>query len=93
MIRHICMFKLKNREDLPAVRDRAESLRSIPQIRAFRLVENDPRTPESNYDFSLILDFDSVDALNAYSVCPTHVAFGSFLTPLRELRACFDYEF
>ena len=34
-----------------------------------------------------------IEGLNAYQIHPTHKAFGAFITPLRESRACIDYEF
>ena len=93
MIRHICMFKLKDKADLPMILERAQTLREIPQIRSFLVVTNDPRTPEKNYDLSLIFDYDSVEDLNIYRDSEIHRAFGRFITPLRDLRACIDYEF
>ena len=95
MIRHICMFTLK--EDKAAntaefVR-RAESLKAIPSVRAFSVVTNDPRMPANNYNVSLIIDFDDVEGLQAYQVSPEHVAFGQFVGMVRIDRACIDYEF
>ena len=72
---------------------RAESLRVIPSVRRFEVVTNDPRTPESNYNVSLIIDFDDVAGLDAYRVSPEHVAFGQFVGTIRIDRACIDYEF
>ena len=93
MSRHICMFKLKNKDDVPAVLAKTVTLEEIPQIRSFLVVTNDSRTPEKNYDLSLIFDFDSVEDLNIYRDSEPHLAFRQFITPLRELRACIDYEF
>lgn len=93
MIRHICMFKLKNKSDVPTVLAKVVSLEDIPQIRNFLVVTNDSRTPEKNYDLSLIFDFDSVEDLNVYRDSALHQAFRAFITPLRDLRACIDYEF
>ena len=93
MIRHICMFKLKNKDDVPAVLAKTVTLEEIPQIRSFLVVTNDSRPPEKNYDLSLIFDFDSVEDLNIYRDSEPHLAFRQFITPLRELRACIDYEF
>ena len=39
-----------------------------------------------------IFDFDSLDNLNAYQVCPEHVAFGQFVGAIRIDRACIDYQ-
>ena len=95
MIRHICMFTLKEDKAANAAEfvHRAESLRVIPSVRRFEVVTNDPRTPENNYNVSLIIDFDDVAGLDAYRVSPEHVAFGQFVGTIRIDRACIDYEF
>lgn len=96
MIRHICMFKLKNEnkdENIAEFLERAQSLKEIPQLRRFEAVHNDKRTPDSNYDVSLIFDFDSVEDLNVYQTSPVHVKFGGFVASVKEARACIDYEF
>ena len=95
MIRHICMFTLKEDKEANAAEfcRRAESLRVIPSVRSFAVVRNAPRTPEGNYNVSLIIDFDDVEGLDAYRVSPEHVAFGQFVGTIRVDRACIDYEF
>lgn len=95
MIRHICMFTLKEDKAANAAEfvRRAESLKAIPTVRRFEVVTNDPRTPENNYNVSLIIDFDDVAGLDAYRVSPEHVAFGQFVGTIRIDRACIDYEF
>lgn len=94
MIRHICMFTLKEDRGANAAEfcRRAEALKAIPTVRSFAVVRNDPRTPASNYDVSLIIDFDDVAGLNAYQTSPEHVAFGQFVGTIRIDRACIDYE-
>ena len=93
MIRHICMFTLKEDKAANAAEfcRRAQSLRAIEGVRAFEVVCNDPATPASNYDVALIIDFDTVEALTAYQVSPVHLAFGEFVFTVRESRACIDY--
>lgn len=96
MIRHICAFKLKeeNREaNIAEFLKRAESLREIPEIRAFEAVKNAEGLPESNYEVSLIFDFDSKEDLFSYQANPIHIEFGKFVGTIRESRACIDYEF
>lgn len=95
MIRHICMFTLKEDKSANAAEfcRRAESLRAIPSVRTFQVVTNAPGTPASNYDVSLIIDFDDVEGLTAYQVSPEHVAFGQFVGTVRIDRACIDYAF
>lgn len=96
MIRHICMFKLKeeNKEkNLQEALTRLEELREIEQIQKFEVVTNAEGTPENNYDLSLIFDFVSIKDLKEYQNHPKHIAFGKFISGIREARACIDYEF
>ncbi len=96
MIRHICMFKLKEdhkSENLQAFVTNAQSLREIEQLRGFQVVCNAQGMPESNYDVSLIFDFDNAEDLDAYQAHPIHRAFGAFVSQVREARACIDYYF
>ena len=96
MIRHICMFKLKdeNKEaNLKEALRRLEEMREISLIVTFEVVTNAAAAPDSNYDLSLIFDFKNMDDLNAYQKHPMHVEFGKFITAIRESRACIDYEF
>lgn len=96
MIRHICMFKLQEenkKSNLEEALKRTTILRDIPQIRNFEVVVNSEEAPESNYELSLIFDFDSMDDLNEYQKHPNHIEFGNFIKSVRENRACIDYEF
>ena len=96
MIRHICMFKLKdeNKKDtLQEMLVRVQTLRTIEQVRGFEVVCNAADMPESNYDVALIFDFDNAQDLQTYQDHPTHKAFGAFIGQIRESRACIDYEF
>lgn len=96
MIRHICMFKLKeeNKDNhLKMILEKVQELKKIEEIKGFNVVVNSPDAPEQNYDLSLIFDFDSIEALKTYQKHDIHVQFGKFITPLRDLRACIDYEF
>lgn len=96
MIRHICMFKLKEEnkaENLAEMIARAQSLYAIESMRSMEVVTNDPATPDSNYDICLICDFSDVEGLNAYQASPIHVAFSQFVGNIRESRACIDYQF
>jgi len=96
MIRHICMFKLKEenkQNNLEELLVRVQSLRSIEQLRGFDVVCNAAGMPDSNYDVALIFDFDNAEDLQTYQDHPTHKAFGTFIGQVRESRACIDYAF
>ena len=94
MIRHICMFKLKEEnkaENLLELTVRVQSLQDIEQIRRFEVAFNSADMPDSNYDVALIFDFETAEDLEAYQNHPSHKAFGAFITQIRESRACIDY--
>ena len=95
MIRHICMFTLKeeNKEsNIIEFLERAESLKQLEMIKKFVAVRNVENTPASNYDVALIFDFDSVEALDEYQKAPVHLEFAKFVGSVRVDRACIDYE-
>lgn len=96
MIRHICMFKLKeeNREEnLKKALEKLEKMKDISLIKRFEVATNYRNAPESNYELALIFDFENMDDLNEYQKHPVHMEFGKFITEVRESRACIDYEF
>lgn len=96
MVRHICMFQLKEEEkekNIKEALERAQFLKEIPYIKKFEVVTNSSKAPQNNYDLSLIFDFESIEDLNEYQKHPNHLAFGKFITSVRENRACIDYEF
>ena len=96
MIRHICMFTLKGENKEATISEfveRAQKLRELEMIKRFEVVTNVVGTPESNYDVSLIFDFDNIEALDEYQKSAIHVEFGKFVGSVREQRACIDYEF
>ena len=95
MIRHICMFTLKeeNKEsNIIEFLERAETLKQLEMIKKFVAVRNVENTPASNYDVALIFDFDSVEALDEYQKAPIHLEFAKFVGSVRVDRACIDYE-
>ena len=95
MIRHICMFTLKEENKESNINEflkRAETLKQLEMIKGFNVVRNVENTPASNYDVALIFDFDSVEALDEYQKAPTHLEFAKFVGSVRVDRACIDYE-
>ena len=94
MMKHIVMFKFQAEangktamENAAAAKEKAEQLPAqIPQLKKLEVRLNSPSA-------ALICDFETMDALNTYQVHPAHVAFGQFIKPLREARACIDYEY
>lgn len=95
MIRHICMFTLKEENKEANKKEffkRAESLKAIETIKRFEVVGNSDEAPSSNYDVALIFDFENLADLNVYQKSPIHLEFAEFVFAVREGRACIDYE-
>jgi len=96
MIRHICMFTIKEENKKESIAEfirRAESLKALPQLKGYSVVTNAPGTPESNYDVALIFDFDNAQDLDIYQKSDLHVEFGKFVATIKKDRACIDHEF
>ncbi len=101
MVKHIVMFKLKAEfqgktaaENAKEAQGRAKKLESlIPALEKMEVVCNSPAADGSNYELALICDFKDMAGLDAYQKHPEHVEFGKYITPMRESRACIDYEY
>ena len=95
MIKHIVMWKFKEdkREEMLEFRERLLALKpQIPEIRAMEVGIN-INPSERSYDAVLVSEFDSMEALNAYSTNPLHVAVSDFCKTIRTASASVDYEF
>ncbi len=99
MIKHIVMFKLKDADGKTEYENALEAqkrfdsvIAEVKELKKAEAVINSKDAPESNYTIVLVCEFDDIAALNAYQVHPAHLAFGKYITPLRESRACIDYE-
>ncbi len=94
MVRHIVMFKLKEGADAAEARRKAEQLKGeIPSVEKMEVVCNSPGADAGNYELALICDFKGMEELDAYQKHPKHVAFGAYISQVRESRACIDYEY
>lgn len=94
MIRHICMFTLKeeNKEtNIAEFMKQTEQLKMLDMLKSISCCKNAPETPTSNYDVALIFDFDTVEDLNEYQGSKHHLEFGEFVSSVRLQRACIDY--
>ena len=94
MIRHIVMWKFKEeeQENMLVFRDKLLALKGqIPEIRAMEVGIN-INPSERSYDAVLVSEFDSLEALKAYSVNPLHVAVSEFCKTIRTASVSCDYE-
>ena len=95
MIKHIVMWKFKEgeRENMLLFRDKLLALKGqIPEIRAMEVGIN-INPSDRSFDAVLVSEFDSLDALKAYSTNALHVAVSEFCKGIRTQSASVDYEF
>lgn len=95
------MFKLKEEANGKTAQENLEGAlellknfeQEIPSLVHFEARTNSAEAPESNYELALVCDFNNIEGLNEYQVHPVHKNFGAYITPVREIRACIDYEY
>lgn len=94
MIKHIVMWKFKEgeQENMMIFRDRLLSLRGkIPEIRSMEVGIN-MNPSDRSFDAVLVSEFDSLEALRAYSANPLHVEVSAFCKSIRTASHSVDYE-
>lgn len=95
MIRHIVMWKFKEgeQENMLLFRDRLLALKGkIPEIRSMEVGIN-INPSDRSFDAVLVSEFDSLEALKAYSTNPLHVEVSNFCKTIRTSSVSCDYEF
>lgn len=95
MIKHVVMWKFKEGEyeNMLLFRERLLSLKGkIPEIMAMEVGVN-INASDRSFDAVLISEFDSLDALKAYSANPLHVEVSKFCKSIRTQSVSVDYEF
>jgi heme-degrading monooxygenase HmoA len=99
MIKHIVMWKLKDRAEgadrasnaLEMKRRLDACANVVPGILKFEVMLAQPGL-EATYDVVLYSEFADKEALAAYAAHPTHKAVAPFIGAIREARQCMDYE-
>lgn len=93
MIKHIVLFKLKDRS-AENIERTAQVLRDMEgKIEVLRSIEVgiDVLHSERSYDIALTTSFDSMDDLQAYQVHPVHQKVIEYMTSVRESSISVDY--
>ena len=103
MIAHIVL--LRPRDSLTAEQKRAaldllsHSAASVPGIARFRIgkrlrhgLPGYEQDMVQDYEFALILEFESVDALTAYLTAPAHGVLGQLFTSATSAALAYDYD-
>lgn len=97
MIKHIVMFKLKG--DAKARRAAAEAFRDaltslpaqIPCLESMEVGLN--ANPAESWDVVLTAVVPSMTDVAAYASHPAHLAAAAIIAPVKDSRACVDYEY
>jgi len=97
MVKHIVTFKLRGTEDERRAASQAfsDALMALPaQIDVLKSMEVGINSnPAEDWDVVLTAVVENMADVNTYAKHPAHVAAASIIAPLKESRACVDYEF
>jgi len=92
MIKHIVMWKLKDKADAPAIKDKLEALAGkIPGLLNIE-VGIDFLASEQSADVVLYTELESRAALEAYQTHPEHQAVVPMIKAAAIARTVVDYE-
>jgi len=98
MIRHVVTWKLSATDEATRTADAAAIVAVlaalpplVPSIRALTVGQN-MLNPGTNWDVTLVADFDDVEGLVAYQVHPDHVAVASTIGPRVSQKVTADIE-
>ncbi|WP_431074203.1 Dabb family protein [Microbacterium phyllosphaerae] len=98
MIRHVVTWKLAAEDTGERAEQAAEVARRlnaldgvVPQLRSISAGAN-AAYPDSNWDVTLVADFDSIAALEEYQVHPAHEEVVAYVRSVVASRAAVDFE-
>jgi hypothetical protein len=98
MIRHVVSWKLAAEDDAQRAEQAAEVARRlnaldgvVPQLRSISAGAN-VAYPDTNWDVTLVADFDSIAELEAYQVHPAHEEVVAFVRSVVASRVAVDFE-
>ena len=91
MIKHIVMWRLKDRADGTEAKERLEALNdSVEAISHLEVGINEANSPAA-YDLVLYSEFENTEALENYVNHPDHLRVVSFMKQIVSERAVVDY--
>jgi len=98
MIRHVVTWKLAAEDAGERAAQAAEVARRlnaldgvVPQLRSISAGTN-AAYPDTNWDVTLVADFDSIAALEEYQVHPAHEEVVAYVRSVVASRAAVDFE-
>lgn len=92
MIKHVVMWKVKNREDIPALREKLKSMKGkVPSLIDLE-TGTDVVRGEKSWDLVLISTHRDREALDTYQDDPFHGGVKEYVGPRVTDRASVDFE-
>lgn len=98
MIRHVVSWKLAAEDAGQRAEQAAEVARRlnaldgvVPQLRSISAGAN-VAYPDTNWDVTLVADFDSIDALEEYQVHPAHEEVVDYVRSVVAARVAVDFD-
>lgn len=96
MVKHIVSFKFKGEPELrrKVAEDFKAALLALPEkIDVLRLMEvGINENPAETWDLVLVAVVDTMADVDVYAKHPAHVAAASLIGPVKDQRACVDFE-
>ena len=96
MVKHIVSFKLQGTAEarLDAARRFKDALLALPgQISVLESMEvGINENPNEDWDIVLTATVPAMADIDVYAKHPAHVAAAAIIAPLKEARACVDFE-
>lgn len=100
MIRHIVMLSFideanghSKEENIEIIRAMTIALpKKINTIRGIETAVNAPCADQTNADFLLVADFDTIEDVKAYQVHPEHQKILAIIVKTTHKRSCIDFE-
>lgn len=97
MVRHIVTFKLRGtaEERLKAATEFRDALLALPSVipELVGMEAGVNENPKEEWDVALVAVVKTMADVAVYSAHPAHQAAAAIVAPLKESRACVDYEF
>lgn len=95
MIKHIVIYKLKNRNESEKEKlcEKFNSMRGkIPYLKSL-IAGSDILNSERSYDVALICEFESLEDLNKYKTHEVHLPIVDYVKSVAEISHSVDFEF
>jgi hypothetical protein len=93
MVRHVVLWRLKDKSKILEMKGKLETLPAlVPGIKYFQVGKNGPESDTAS-DLALVSDFEDWDALQHYNEHPEHQKVVAFVRSISSERRAVDFEY